>query len=197
MLSKPHILSIFHNLFVWFDSFHPVNIFSVKSGRVFLGWTSTKQRIKCLAQGHNTVPPVRLEPALVRAAWTESTLFAYGKRIYLILHKWTWTSNFYLPTWKCIYIIIHSWWSKVRIFMKEMVNPECLPFVIKQEMDTGKIMTQVRCWHKLFFLPDPAFLICHVPVELPEFAWLIETSLSILGQLFQFLVSVLQSLNSV
>ena len=24
---------------------------------VFLGWTSTKQQIKCLAQGHNTVMP--------------------------------------------------------------------------------------------------------------------------------------------
>ena len=36
----------------------PVDIFSVMSGRVFLGLTSTKQRIKCFAQGHNTVPPV-------------------------------------------------------------------------------------------------------------------------------------------
>ena len=30
---------------------------------VLLGWTSTKQRIKCLAQGHNTVPLVMLELA--------------------------------------------------------------------------------------------------------------------------------------
>ena len=37
----------------------PVNNFSVMLGPfpVFLGWTSTKQRIKCLAQWHNTVPP--------------------------------------------------------------------------------------------------------------------------------------------
>ena len=35
----------------------PVNNFSVMSGQlpVFLCWTSTKQRIKCLAHGHNTV----------------------------------------------------------------------------------------------------------------------------------------------
>ena len=35
------------------------NNFSVKSEQfsVSLGWTSTKQRIKCLAQGHNTVTP--------------------------------------------------------------------------------------------------------------------------------------------
>ena len=29
-------------LFVWFDSLHPINNLSVKQGRVFLGWTSTK-----------------------------------------------------------------------------------------------------------------------------------------------------------
>ena len=33
----------------------------VRTGRT--GLTRTKQRIKSLAQGHNTVPPVRLEPA--------------------------------------------------------------------------------------------------------------------------------------
>ena len=40
--------------FGWF-LYVPVNNFSVILGGVFLGWTSTKQRIKCLAQGHNTV----------------------------------------------------------------------------------------------------------------------------------------------
>ena len=30
---------------------------------IFLGWSSTKQRIKCPAQGHKTVPPMRLELA--------------------------------------------------------------------------------------------------------------------------------------
>ena len=39
-----------------FDSFQPM------SRQVFLGWTSTKQ-LTCLAQGHNAVKPVRLEPA--------------------------------------------------------------------------------------------------------------------------------------
>ena len=45
---------------VWFDN--PSQQFSVMSGRVFLGLTSTKQRIKCLAQGYNAVAPVRLKP---------------------------------------------------------------------------------------------------------------------------------------
>ena len=40
----------------------PVNNFSAMSGQfpAFLGWTSTKQQITCLAEGHNTVTPVRL-----------------------------------------------------------------------------------------------------------------------------------------
>ena len=42
----------------------PVNNISVMSLRVFLGWTRTKQRINCLAQGHNAVPLVRFEPAI-------------------------------------------------------------------------------------------------------------------------------------
>ena len=32
-------------------------------GRIFLGWTSTKQGLMSLAQGHNTMTPVRLKPA--------------------------------------------------------------------------------------------------------------------------------------
>ena len=39
----------------------PVKDFSVMSGPVFLGWNSTKQKIKCLAQGHNTLPLLRLK----------------------------------------------------------------------------------------------------------------------------------------
>ena len=39
----------------------PVNNFSVML-RCFLGWPKTKQRIKCLAQGDNTVSPVMIKP---------------------------------------------------------------------------------------------------------------------------------------
>ena len=60
-------------LFVCVDSLRPSQQFSVMSGRVFLGRTSTKQRIKCLAQGHITVPPVRLEPATPRSRVKHST----------------------------------------------------------------------------------------------------------------------------
>ena len=57
----------FGYLFVWFDSFHPINNLSVIKGWFFLGWTSTKLGIKFLAKGHNTVTLVRLEPA---APWS-------------------------------------------------------------------------------------------------------------------------------
>ena len=45
----------------------PVNNFSVMLGQVFLEWTSTKQGLMCLAQGHNAVTPVRLEPTALRS----------------------------------------------------------------------------------------------------------------------------------
>ena len=38
-------------IFVWFDPLHPINNLSVKQGRVFLGWISTKLGKMCLAQG--------------------------------------------------------------------------------------------------------------------------------------------------
>ena len=64
-------------LFVWFD-YVPVNIFSFMSGRIFLGWTSTKLELMSLAHGHNAVTPLRLEPVAplsrVKHATTESLL---------------------------------------------------------------------------------------------------------------------------
>ena len=51
----------------------PVNNLLVKSGRVFLGWTSTKLGLMCLAQGHNAVTPVRLEPAAIWSRVKHST----------------------------------------------------------------------------------------------------------------------------
>ena len=51
----------------------PVNNLSVTSERVFPGWTSTKLGLMCLAQGNNTVTPVRLEPAALRSRVKHST----------------------------------------------------------------------------------------------------------------------------
>ena len=58
--------------FVWFDSLRPSQ-HSVTSGRVFRGWTSTKLGLVCLAQGHNAVTPMRLEPPALRSLVKQST----------------------------------------------------------------------------------------------------------------------------
>ena len=50
-----------------------VKIFLDMLGRVFLGRASTKQGLMCLAQGHNAVTPVRLEPATPRSRVKHST----------------------------------------------------------------------------------------------------------------------------
>ena len=51
----------------------PVNNFLVMSGWVFLGSTGTKQGLMCLAQGHKTVRPVRLETATPQSRVKHST----------------------------------------------------------------------------------------------------------------------------
>ena len=51
-----------NSLFVWFDSLRPSQQFLVIQGQVFLCWISSKQGLMCLAQGHNVVTRVRLEP---------------------------------------------------------------------------------------------------------------------------------------
>ena len=43
------------------------------TGRAFLGLTSTKQKINCIAQGHNAVPSVRLKPAPHKSRVKHST----------------------------------------------------------------------------------------------------------------------------
>ena len=54
-------------LFVWFDSLRHINNLSVKQGRVFQGWTSTKLGYCVLLKDHNALTPVRLKPA---APWS-------------------------------------------------------------------------------------------------------------------------------
>ena len=46
------------------DSLRPIINLSVMWGRVVLCWTSTKLVLMCLAQGHNAVTLVKLEPAV-------------------------------------------------------------------------------------------------------------------------------------
>ena len=70
-------------LFVWFDSLRPINNLSVKQGRVFLGWTSTKLYLVyycVLLKDHNAVTLVRLEPAAPRSQVKHSTTALPGSR---------------------------------------------------------------------------------------------------------------------
>ena len=63
LLAETHLLFFWpYALFVLILHI-PVNNCSDMSGPIFLGWTSIKQWIKCLSQGHNTVSLVRLKPA--------------------------------------------------------------------------------------------------------------------------------------
>ena len=66
---------------VWFNSWSPINNLSVIKGRLLLGWTSTKLGLMCLAQGHNPVTSVRLEPpsprSLVKHSTTEPLRFQF------------------------------------------------------------------------------------------------------------------------
>ena len=48
---------------VFFILYLSLNSFSVMLGRVSVGLSGTKQRIKCLAQRHNAAPLVKLETA--------------------------------------------------------------------------------------------------------------------------------------
>ena len=60
-------------------------------GLLFLSWTSNKQHMECLAQGHNTMtlPAVRLEPATIGSQVKHSTKWATP------LHKCTFRRVFY------------------------------------------------------------------------------------------------------
>ena len=71
MYVRTHVFNTYIHTFCLFDLilYVPVNSFSVMSdGRIFLGWTSTKQGLMSLAQGHNAMTPVRLEPAALESS---------------------------------------------------------------------------------------------------------------------------------
>ena len=90
------------------------------------------------------------QAALVRAAWSAYTLFAYGKMIYLILHKWIRQviSLLYVPTSKFIYIVIHSGWSLAWIFIMERVKSQLrrLVWAFTWGYDQGSKIALVRSY---------------------------------------------------
>ena len=71
------------SLFVCFDTWHPSQQFFSHVGMiiVFLGWTSAKQPINCLAQGHNTVTPpeINLKLSTLRSSVLRSNNQTWGQ----------------------------------------------------------------------------------------------------------------------
>ena len=104
----------------------PINNFSLFSGRVSLVWASTKQRIKCLAQGHNAVPPVRLKPttppSLVKHSTTEPSPSS-------MQGKW----GHYIVKWGTVNVVKFRRlvaWQKVQTHSLETVWSESSRFAI-------------------------------------------------------------------
>ena len=98
--------------FVWFDSLRPINNLSVKQGRVFLGWTSTKLGQMCLAQW-----PQRSDAceARTRGPSVSSNFICSEKNQFITLINPLYSGN---PEWKLLEtvktkmkcsIILHSW----------------------------------------------------------------------------------------
>ena len=72
-----HCVGRYMNMFVCYDYLRPSLQFYSHIGT---GWTSTKQMIKCLAQGLTAVPPARLEPSISSQAlyyWATAILYIW------------------------------------------------------------------------------------------------------------------------
>ena len=75
--------------------------------RMFLGPTSTKERIKSLAQGHNIVLPVRLEPATPRPqALYNCAIFQSYQEVFLICFEIS--KDLDLAFYLSVYKLVHS-----------------------------------------------------------------------------------------
>ena len=98
----------------------PVNNFSVMSGRVFMGWTSTKQGLMWLAQGHNTVMPMGLEPATPRSR-VKQYVWCYTSDVYARL-SYGMSRFCYEPSLSSILSVWAQqmlWWDCMHLWLAE------------------------------------------------------------------------------
>ena len=82
-------------------------------GQIFLCWTRTiKQRIKYLAQGHNAVHPVRLEPATPQSREKHSTTEPphFSRQSLYINVSSPWCHGFRFATFCDIFLVILPWY---------------------------------------------------------------------------------------
>ena len=96
----------------------PVNNLSVKSGQVFLGWTSTKLGLMCLAKGHNAVMPVRLKPAALRSQVKHSTTEPLHSHRFLVKYNPISPSFDHLGSW-------YHFWSNSCLLASELSPLSC------------------------------------------------------------------------
>ena len=88
----------------WFDSLGPINNLSVMYGWVFLGWTSTKLGLMCLAQGHNAVKTDPVPPrSLVKHSTTEP-LHSHQFQVTWLKHPILFDLILYVPV-NCISVM--------------------------------------------------------------------------------------------
>ena len=92
-------ITCFFVCLIWFFTSHQQS-FRYKM-RVYLRWTSAKLGLTCLAQGHNAVTPVSLEPAPPQSRVKHSTTANYRRRPQFEIMKY----HRYIKI-----SIIHLWW---------------------------------------------------------------------------------------
>ena len=61
----------------------------------------------------------------------------------------------------------------------------------EQDVDGDEVVADVRGVEDVLLLPDIVFLLCHVPVELPQLARLLQPRATLQGQLHQLGIRVL------
>jgi hypothetical protein len=64
--------------------------------------------------------------------------------------------------------------------------------LVEEQVHAGEVVSEIWRAHELLLLLDPALLVGHVPVELPELARLLEAGAAVGGQLQQLLVRRVQ-----
>ena len=72
----------------------PINNLSVINGQVFLSWASTKLGLMCLAQGHNTVTPVRFRS--LKFEWFMGLQVGISK-LHCKMFYWPWRLKQWIP----------------------------------------------------------------------------------------------------
>ena len=86
-------------MFVWFDYLRT----SQQLSSIFLGWTSTKHVLMCLAQRHNALTPVRLESATPWSRVKHSSTEPLRSQVSVYYLYYRYGMHFYNPLEPIVY----------------------------------------------------------------------------------------------